>query len=488
MHVVSFCSQRLRLSRLTFPLLLGKTRGVFARKGSASFCHSAMPPDYGSFPPPVHLDGTTLEGGGQLLRLALSLSSLTKIPIRVTDIRGNRGSKGRSGKGGGLKTSHLAGAEWLAQATSAETVGVEIKSRELTFRPAIYGDASLTPIPSDHPPDQGLEPTLEKLLPSEESFWRDIYESGVRPSHITMSTPGSVFLVLQAILPYILFSSASISKDTEKPIPVRLIIEGGTNVDASLSYEYASQVLFPILHSKLGIGPIAMTLQRRGWSFGRADVGSVVFDITPISPREALPPFSLTDRGEITKFHVSVLASSSAARISIRDLVLQNLTARYPLVEILFPVDEDSRNPKRLYLLIVAETANGFRLGRDWLYDQKINAAKLDQTYQKLVSKVICDLEHELAHGACVDEHLQDQLVIFQALAEGESKVESGGASLHAETARWVVEQILGPRFDKDGRCRGIGFKAGQRQWQRPALSESDRLAECLGRLSIEST
>ena len=447
-----------------------------------------MPPHYSSFPPPVHLDCTTLEGGGQLLRLALSLSSLTKIPIRVTDIRGKRGSKGRSGKGGGLKTSHLAGVEWLAEATSAETVGMEIKSRELTFRPAIYGDASLTPIPPDSPPYQGLEHEPERREASEAIFWRDTHESGAPPSHIAMSTPGSVFLVLQAILPYILFSSISLSEDStaaDKPTPVHLTVEGGTNVDASLSYEYASQVLFPILHSKLGIGPINMTLQRRGWSFGRADVGSVTFDITPMSPRLALPAFSLTDRGDVTRIHVSVLAPSPTARISIRDLVVQDLTTRYPGVEIVFPVDEDSRNSKRLYLLLVAETANGFRLGRDWLYDQKINPGKLDQTYQKLVTKVTRDLEHELAHGGCVDGHLQDQLVVFQALAEGESNVEAGGPSLHTETARWVVEQILGPRFDEEGKCRGIGFKAGQRQWQLAASEVSDELEESLERLNI---
>lgn len=57
--------------------------------------------------PPVHLEGTTLEGGGQLLRLALSLSSLTHIPIHVTRIRGNRS------KDGGLKPAHLAGVQWL---------------------------------------------------------------------------------------------------------------------------------------------------------------------------------------------------------------------------------------------------------------------------------------------------------------------------------------------------------------------------------------
>ena len=429
--------------------------------------------------PLVHLDGTTLEGGGQLLRLALSISSLTKIPIHVTDIRGKRGSKSKPG--GGLKSSHLAGAQWLAQATMADTVGMEIKSRDLVFRPRSYGDvlAQSTVSVGDS--------RLNGERASDAGFWRDIYEDGNRASHISMSTPGSIFLVLQAILPYILFSSACTldgSASLDNPAPIRLTIEGGTNVDASLSYEYAQQVLFPILYEKLGVGPIKMTLQRRGWSMGRADVGSVLFEITPIKPKQGLPAFSFTDRGLVTKIHVSVLAYTLETRTKIRDIVVQEVLKRYPDVEILFAVDEDSKNSKRLYLLLVAETSNGYRIGRDWLFDEKINAKNLDQTLHRLVTKVVRDLEHELAHEGCVDEHLQDQLVVFQALADGESHVQGGKASLHTRTAQWVVKSILGPRFDH-GKCQGIGFKAGQRQWKSGLAPSIANLEASIAELEI---
>jgi RNA 3'-terminal phosphate cyclase (ATP) len=56
----------------------------------------------------------------------------------------------------------------------------------------------------------------------------------------------------------------------------------------------------------------------------------------------------------------------------------------------------------------------------------------------------------ECSSGAYVDEHMRDQLVVFQAFAGGRSRVfggctptgESREASLHAKTARWVVEQM----------------------------------------------
>lgn len=43
---------------------------------------------------PLHLDGQTGEGGGQLVRLAVTLAALTTQPITITNIRGNRPTPG----------------------------------------------------------------------------------------------------------------------------------------------------------------------------------------------------------------------------------------------------------------------------------------------------------------------------------------------------------------------------------------------------------
>ena len=427
-----------------------------------------------------------------MLRLALSVSSLTQIPVHVSDIRGKRGPKSRPGKDGGLKSAHLAGAEWLALATDATTTGMAIKSRNLVFQP----NCIKTTLPSNVDPTQEREIARSGHTETQHGVWKTIYIDGrpvKRTSHIPMSSPGSIFLILQAILPYALFSSLTVNDVTmpNEPIPIRLTIDGGTNVFHSLSYEYAPQVLFPMLYSKVGIGPIKMTLHSRGWSTGRADVGKVLFDITPMKPGHVLPPFSFTDRGYVSKIHVSILADTFPARNNIRELVTEQLLKRYPNIEILFPVDEDSKHSKRLYLLLVAETSNGYRLGRDWLYDEKVSGDKLEKILHRLVSKVVRDLDDELAHCGCVDEFMQDQLVVFQAFAGGPTEVDGGKdgrASLHTQTARWVVKTLLGIRV-VDGKCHGIGLQAGElSQKIIVELPEADNIVAKLSDLSVTST
>jgi RNA 3'-terminal phosphate cyclase (ATP) len=49
---------------------------------------------------------------------------------------------------------------------------------------------------------------------------------------------------------------------------------------------------------------------------------------------------------------------------------------------------EDSRHDKRYYLLLVATTSTGMKLGGDWLYDRAVRPGKLEQIVPTIVKKV----------------------------------------------------------------------------------------------------
>ena len=76
----------------------------------------------------VTLDGSEGEGGGQILRTALSLSMITGRPFRIRQIRANRDKPG-------LRPQHLAAVEASALLCGAEVEGGSVGSRDLTFRP-----------------------------------------------------------------------------------------------------------------------------------------------------------------------------------------------------------------------------------------------------------------------------------------------------------------------------------------------------------------
>ncbi|KAH8727771.1 RNA 3'-terminal phosphate cyclase domain-containing protein [Phaeosphaeriaceae sp. PMI808] len=377
-------------------------------------------------PTPIHLEGTTLEGGGQLLRLALGLSSLTKKPINITNIRGNRSG------GGGLKAQHLTSVQWLGQASNARLSGVGLKSKEITFAPK-----------QDSNKTSSLSP--------------EGYEGVIR---ITQNTPGAINLVFQAILPYLLFSPS--------PSPINLHITGGTNVSNSPSHEYISEVLIPTL-SLIGIPHITTHLHSRGWSQGTTRLGSISYTITPLS--KPLPAFHLLRRGPITHIKAIVIAPADSKH-AFQNELQHWFESRAPGffgnqdTHVDFDVSfESSLHEKRYYLLMIATTSCGAKLGRDWLFDRAVRPDRTAQIVSAMVGKVGKDLRVEIEHGGCVDEFARDQLVVFQALAEGRSEVFGGVGvemSLHARTAVWVAGEVIGVRFDEEGSCEGVGFWAGR--------------------------
>lgn len=385
----------------------------------------------------VKLDGRTLEGGGQLLRLAVGLSALNNIPIEISDIRGNRSV------GGGLKAQHLACVNWLAHASNATVFGAEKGSKSLDFKPGQVGPVS----PAFY---------LVKNATNGAKYWE---------CKLDIKTAGSTGLALQAILPFILFKPPKNDDGTLSNVPIRLTISGGTNVSGSPSYEYISQVLLPTLHS-IGLPPISSSLNKRGWSHGGSSIGSFTLDI-PARQSLILPPFQLIPENTTSKpippdrLDVTFIAPS-AAHLHFRNIIQPTIASYFGPgfsdANGNFSITrEDSKHDKRYDLIIVATVPSSsanttvpkhYKLGRDWLYDRKVRSP--EQTATELADRVSHDLYSEWSSGAYVDEHMRDQLVVFQALAQGESRTFGGRtatgelreASLHARTAEWVIEQI----------------------------------------------
>lgn len=266
---------------------------------------------------------------------------------------------------------------------------------------------------------------------------------------------------------------------TPSDLPIRLRLTGGTNVSGSPSYEYLTQVLFPTLHN-IGLPLISGALGQRGWSQGGNSIGNFTLEI-PARRTLDLPAFSLyptiptaqlnlPDRLDAT--FIGPVAAHAHLCNSIVPAIANYFGPKYSPMSHNFTVNcEDSGHDKRYYLIIVATvpscdaneiapasdstsanvtTPKTYKLGRDWLYDQKVTQP--EPVASTMADRVSRDIWHEWASGAHVDEHMRDQLVVFQALASGESRVFGGRtptgelreASLHTRTAEWVIGEMMG--------------------------------------------
>ncbi|TVY65589.1 RNA 3'-terminal phosphate cyclase [Lachnellula suecica] len=363
----------------------------------------------------VTFDGRTGEGGGQLVRLAISLAAITGKAVRIDHVRGNR----EGSRGGGLKAQHAACIKCLQDATRAEVTGLSVGSKTVEFRP--------------------------KLSPA---------ELVNRNIGIKADSAASILLVFQALLPFLLFAG------DEKGSPVTVVIEGGTNVSFSLSFEYLDQVLLPALE-RFGVH-VERKLEYRGWSHGSRQIGSAKFKIAPLSPGKSLiAPKWPIERGTITKIDISIIVPK-ALQEPLKKTLLFELGLVFPDVETNFLLIEDSKHNARMYTLLVAHTSTGLRFGRDWLYDRKSRDKSVDDLSTEIAQKVVDELDAEVRKGGLVDEYLHDQLIVFQALAEGKSNIPRtketatsdrdrvermegpfGDGSTHTTTARWVTGELL---------------------------------------------
>ena len=184
----------------------------------------------------IEIDGSYGEGGGQIIRTALSLSCLLKKSFRIFNVRKKR-------KKPGLMPQHLTCVKAAQLITDAEVTGAYAGSSELLFSP--------------HEVKGGY-------------FSFDI------------GTAGSTSLVFQTLIPALAFSQ---QKTT-------LTLKGGTHVPLSPSFHYLSNVFVHFL-GQLGI---KVELVIESYGFYPRGGGIVRAEIFPV---KNIKPLRIMERGNI---------------------------------------------------------------------------------------------------------------------------------------------------------------------------------------------
>lgn len=455
-----------------------------------------------------------------MVRIAIGLSALTGRSVSIDHVRGNRQGKK------GLKTSHAAAVKLLAEISDSKISGGEVGSQSLSFSPQA--------------PRSRSGPLV------------DLSQVSVKPEYkINLSTAGAITLVFQALYPYLLY----VGSQALTPF-MRVKISGGTNASHSPSYDYVSQVIVPnfaklglptlsvTLHKRgWSSGPMdlgAMTFLIHPLGSQDCPNKENSSEDTPAAERSVVhegkfPKIDLMrhERGKITQIDLTILApdqptwtfdDSRKPGTNLREHIEQDIrkalrrkmrkmdastfetSPNSPSSDKTLNQDPDKRSPipievhtseatfhrSHLYILLVAHTSSGFRIGHDALESlgnvapkkqhhkgkQKRGSSKKEDDMSEniavfagateIVDRCVGGFIEEISKDPAVvpgktgtskksflDEHMRDQVVVFEALGEACHGPNSEAAqttprederdwSLHTQTAQWVCQQVLG--------------------------------------------
>lgn len=341
------------------------------------------------------IDGSYGEGGGQIVRTAVSLSAITGRPVRIENIRAGRPKPG-------LAAQHLTSISAAGALCDSAIDGATLGSKSIGFRP------TRRPRPGDYRFDVA-----------------EAREGG---------SAGASSLVLQTVAMPLVFAGG----------PSRLHILGGTHNEWSPTFEYIREIWIPFLHR------IGIEMDAAIQSFGFYPAGGGEIDVHVAGTGfKAMGPFDLIDRGPL----LSVTGRAIAANLPPHIPERMAAHARTRLIDLAPSIEIDvqcvqARCPgAALFLAAHYRHAHaGFSsLGRrgkpsEVVADEAVNAL----------------LAHNMS-GAAIDRHLADQALVPLALTGEQSVFTCEAVTNHLRTNAWVIEQFGLAKVAFDERAgRGI--------------------------------
>jgi len=292
----------------------------------------------------------------------------------------------------GLRPQHLAAARALATVTGAELTGDRENSSSLSFAP------------------------------------RGITGGNYR---FRIGAAGSVTLLAAALLPPLLFA----------PRPSTLVLEGGTHVPFSPVFHYLRDVFLPFLR-RMG-GKVEAVLDRWGW-YPRGG-GACTIRITPCRSLRAL---QVPRRGRLHGLTLTM----GLAGLPLHIVDREEMRVRTCLGEKGYAFAgrfEAAPSPGQGNVLFLRaeyeESLAGFSvLGK--------RGRPAEQVADELCRQW---LSFEEGPGS-VDRHLADQILLYMALARGDSQLTAEELTSHLTTNVQVIRQFLPVRFSVDHETRSV--------------------------------
>lgn len=182
------------------------------------------------------IDGSSGEGGGQIIRSCLSLAMVLQRPVQITQIRAKRSRPG-------LQRQHLTAVRAAAEICRAQVQGAALGSSVLSFRPG-------------------------EVRGGDYSF--------------DIGSAGSTTLVLQTLLPPLMLAAHR----------SRIQLEGGTHNPLAPPFDFLERTFLPLVNR---MGPtVSARLERYG--FYPAGRGRMVVEI---DPSQVLTGLELLERSPI---------------------------------------------------------------------------------------------------------------------------------------------------------------------------------------------
>ncbi|HSI85097.1 MAG: RNA 3'-terminal phosphate cyclase [Candidatus Methylacidiphilales bacterium] len=327
----------------------------------------------------IIIDGSVGEGGGQILRTALSLSLCTGQAFRMVKIRAGRSKPG-------LMRQHLTAVQAAAQIGGADISAVGIGATELQFSPG-------------------------KVRAGDYSF--------------SVGTAGSATLVFETVLPALI--TASGGKDGNVS---NVVCQGGTHNPYAPPYDFLERAFAPQLQ-RLGVG-LDLELIRTGYY----PAGGGEFRARIAPPSGKLAALSLMERGALVSRSARVDIACLASHIGVREMQMLQSKLNWPAESFQIREVTGTLCPGNTVLIEeqyenVTELVTGF--GERGTAAEKVAEMAVDRL--RRYSAAASD-------GAVVGDYLTDQLLVPMALA-GRGEFLAVRPSRHSITNKDTIRRFL---------------------------------------------